>query len=329
MEEELKIALIGCGNWVYDVIYECTKHLPVKLIAICDLKEERLQKFAERYHVTKVYRDYKDLLRKEELDAVICFPDDTHMHYSIAKDCLLSGVNVFIERPQCLNIEQAKDLISIQERMSKYVMARLNKRFTPAYMMAKEIIQREEFGRVTMYMAKYHAPEYESEPSFIFKHIIHHLDLARYLLGEIVLTHVDTIKISDTRIGYQICFVTANDSIGVIQTGSLQSAGYPMERVEITGVGKNVIVDNIKSVEYNREAPKRNAEQVGALSDGGDSLFWNMGHGNNSNFTYHGFENQLHQFVNSLLQKKPPFPHMEDSIHTNELLDKFVSMLNN
>lgn len=325
MDETITLALIGCGSWVYDTIYECTKNLPVRLAAICDSDEAKRLKFAERYRVASLYSDYKEMLANEQLDAVIAFPSDISLHYGIARDCLSAGVHIFIERPQCMAIEEANELIELQNRMSKYAMPRFNKRFTPAYIMAKEIIQRQEFDRVTMYWAKYQATEYESEHSFIYKHIIHHLDLARFLLGEIALTHVDRIKWSDKRIGYNISFKTAEGAIGSIQSGSFQSAGYPTERVEITGVGKNVIVDNIRSVQYNRNAPKRNADIVLPLLEQGDTLFWNINNGNNSNFTYHGFENQLHHFVRSILAKSAPLPHMEDTIHTLRLLESLRS----
>lgn len=327
MTDKLKIAIIGCGNMVYNFIYDCTKNLPVKLVAICDEQEERLQRFTERYYVPNTYKHYQDLLSNEELDAVICFPDSIESHYEITKQCLLSGVNIFIERPQCLSSVQAKELIEIQNQTSTYAVARWNKRFTPGYIMAKEIIQREEFGQITMYLAKYQAAEYESDQSYIFKHIVHHLDLARYLMGEIILTHVDTIKLSDKKVGYNISFKADNGAIGVIQSGSLQSEGYPKETVEITGVEKNVIVENIRSVQYNRPAKKRNTAIVEPLQEGGDTLLWNLSHGNNSGYSFHGFENQLHHFFHSLYTKNEPFPHLEDSIHTIELLEVLVSIM--
>lgn len=329
MIDKLKVAIIGCGDMVYNFIYDCTKNLPIKLVSICDTQEEKLQRFKERYQVPKTYTDYKNLLSTEQLDAVICFPDNFFSHYEITKNCLLAGVHIFIERPQCLTIEQAKELLEIQQRTSAYAVARWNKRFTPGYMLAKEIVQREEFGQITMYLAKYDAGEYESDFSYVYKHIIHHLDLARYLMGEIVLTHVDTIKLSDKKVGYNISFKGANGAIGVIQSGSLQSAGYPKESVEITGIERNVVVDNIRSVKYNRPAPRRNASVVEPMQEGGDTLLWNLSHGNNSGYSFHGFENQISDFFSSLHAKKEPSNHLGDSIQTIELLHSLVSILEN
>ncbi|SFL22533.1 Predicted dehydrogenase [Paenibacillus sp. 1_12] len=327
MDKLLNIAIIGCGNLMYHFVYDCMKQIPFKLAAVSHTDEAELNRFTDRYHVPKVYPDYKEMLHNEQLDAVICFPADVHSHYSIAKDCLLAHVHVFMERPPCLTMEQANDLLELQNRTQKYVMTRFNKRFTTAYMMAKEITQREEFGPVTMFMSKFQGSESASDELFLFNHVSHHIDLARYLLGEIKSLHVDTIKVSEHRVGFNISFVTVSGAIGVIQSGSLQKIEYPMERVEITGIGSNVIVDNIRSVEYNRPSPKRDGFQLEKLADGGDTLLWNPNHGNMSNYSYYGFEQQMFHFIMSIVNGAAPTPHMQDTIHTIELLEQIYELI--
>ncbi|TVY07543.1 Gfo/Idh/MocA family protein [Paenibacillus cremeus] len=326
MDRSLNIAMIGCGSLMYQFIYDCMKNIPARLTAVSHTDENELQKFTDRYYVPQIYHDYKKLLQLEKVDAVICFPSDTHTHYSIARDCLLSGVHVFMERPPCLSVEQAHDLLELQRLTGKYVMTRFNKRFTTSYVMAREIIRRDEFGPITMFMSKFQGAECASEQSFLFNHVSHHIDLARYLLGEIKSLHVEKIKLSDQLLGFNISFVAASGAIGVIQSGSLQKIEYPMERVEITGVGRNVIIDNIRGLEYNRPAPKRDGFEVAPLTEGGDTLVWNPNHGNLTNYTYYGFEAQLHHFIDRILQRLAPEPNMQDSIHTIELLESIQSL---
>jgi predicted dehydrogenase len=327
MDKLLKIAIIGCGNLMYHFVYDCMKLIPFKLAAVSHTDQAELSRFTDRYRVPKVYMNYKEMLANEQVDAVICFPTDVHSHYTIAKDCLQANVHVFMERPPCFTLEQARKLLELQNRTQKYMMTRFNKRFTTAYMMAKEIIQREEFGPITMFMSKFQGSESASDETFLFNHVSHHIDLARYLLGEIQSVHVDKIKISDHRVGFNISFITETGAIGVIQSGSLQKIEYPMERVEITGIDRNVIVDNIRSVEYNRPAPKRDGFQLEKLADGSDTLLWNPNHGNMSNYSYYGFENQMHHFVTSILSHTVPTPNMQDTIHTIELLEQISSLI--
>jgi predicted dehydrogenase len=327
LQNLLRIGLIGCSDLVYNFVYDCTKHLPITLLAICDPDEEKMIKFAQRYNVSKTYTDYKEMLVQENLDAVISFPDEIETHNMIVKACLQSAVHVLTERPACLTVEEAREQLELQKKTNCYVMQRLNKRFTPAYIMAKEILQREEFGKLTMYLAKYQASEYESEHSFIYKHIIHHLDLARYLMGEITLTHVDVIRVDPTKIGFNISFVNESGAIGLLQTGSLQDGSYPMEQVEITGVGQLISIDNIRSVEYRRPGGVRKARQVDSLYEMNDTLKWSLNNGHMSNFSYIGFENLFNHFVHSILEEEPPTPDLSDAIKTIELVETLCAMI--
>ncbi|NHN32723.1 Gfo/Idh/MocA family protein [Paenibacillus agricola] len=327
MEALLKVGLIGCNSLVYNFVYDCTKHLPISLSAICDPDEERTAKFAQRYNVLKTYSDYNEMLDQEHLDAVISFPEEIDTHYMIVKACLQSAVHVLTERPACLTSKEARELLELQRKTNCYVMQRLNKRYTPAYIMAKEILQREEFGELTMYLAKYQASEYESEHAFIYKHIIHHLDLARYLMGEISLTHVDVKRVDRTRLGFNISFVNELGAIGMLQTSSLQDGSYPMEQVEITGVGHLITIDNIRSVEYRRPGGMRKAGTVDSLYEKNDTLKWSLNNGHMSNFSYIGFENLFNDFVHIIVQGKPPSADLVDAVKTIELVEELCALM--
>ena len=325
MDKELNLGIMGCGHVAYNFLYDCTKKLPVKLKAICDMDKDNLRLFSERYNVSKIYSDYKVMLESEELDGVISFPQEDSQ-YEVARSCMLSGVNVFSERPVCFNLEQAKDLLEVQRKTGKYITMRLNRRFTPSYVMAKEIIHREEFGRISMYLAKYQASEYSDERTFIYYHVIHHLDLARFLLGEFKRMHVEVIRVSEKKVGFNISFVTKTDAIGIIQSGSLQSGTYPLERVEITGDRRSVIVDNIRKLEYNRPGTKKDSFCVPKLEEGSDTLVWNLNNAQLSNYSYYGFENELYDFADSIIKGKVPQLNMEDAIHTLALVEQLINL---
>jgi predicted dehydrogenase len=266
------------------------------------------------------------MLANENIDAVISFPHPD-MQFEVAKDCMLANINVYSERPVCFNLEQARELLKVQVNTKSYLTMRLNRRFTPSYVMARKIIKKEEFGKVTMYLAKYHTSEYESERAFIHYHIIHHLDLARFLLGEITKLDVETVRLSNTRVGFNISFVTAGGAIGVIQSSSIQHESYPMERVEITGDRRNVIVDNIRRLEYNKPGTMIDEFCEPILEESNNTLLWNLNFARLSGYTFYGLENGLFNFIDSTLKGIAPEFNMEDAIHTLELVEKFKKSL--
>jgi predicted dehydrogenase len=310
---------------VFDFIYDCTKRYPIALVGICDSKLNA-ETFGKRYYCPAIYEDYKEMLEKEQPDLVISFPKYAEQ-YEVARDCLLAGVHVFSERPICLSTDNARSLVEIQRQTNRYVMARLNRRFTPSYVMARNVVESPEFGNPTMYLAKYHASAYDSEESFIWNHAIHHLDLARYLLGELTLLHSERVYVDTQRIGYNISFRSAGGCIGVIQTSSLQYGEYPMERVEITGHMRNVIVDNIRSVQYNRPAPKRETFDAMNFVEGGDTLVWNPNFAQLNNFTFYGFENMFEHWVQCISRGEKPALEMEDTLKTLELVERLSELV--
>ncbi|SFK79050.1 Predicted dehydrogenase [Paenibacillus sp. 1_12] len=322
----LKLCIIGCSQFVYDFIYDCTKRFPMKLAAICD-SHTNTAAFTERYYCPAVYEDYMEMLDMEKPDLVISFPA-YKAQYEVTRNCLLAGAHVFSERPICLNTQQALELIEIQRQTNRYVMPRLNRRYAPSYVMAKNTMEKQEFGAPTMYLAKYHASAYESEEIFIWNHAIHHLDVARYLLGELKLLHVERAYVDPRRMGYNISFRSDQGCIGVIQTSSLQYGEYPMERVEVTGNLRNVIVDNIRSVQYNRPAPSRVNIASMQFDEDGDTLIWNQNFAQLNNFTFYGFENMFEHFVDCILTHKQPMPHMEDTLKTLELVERLRELVN-
>lgn len=97
---KLKAAVIGCGN-ISGMHLEAIAALEEsELVAVCDTKPERVQRTAEKYGV-RAYTDYKEMLAREELDAVhLCLPH--YLHVPVALDAFKAGINVLSEKPTCV-----------------------------------------------------------------------------------------------------------------------------------------------------------------------------------------------------------------------------------
>jgi predicted dehydrogenase len=318
---KLRLGLVGLGNHMYNIMYPAMKNMPVELVAACDVSQERLDRFAGYYRVPASYTDYRAMLAREKLDVVVCIIDADH-HYEVGKACLQAGVHAFVEKCPCNTAEQAEDLATTMHASGKYLTAGFNRRFVTAYMMAHEIINRQEFGPKLFYSAKYHANPYRSEAYFVFNHIVHHLDLARYFLGELELVHAEKLRLDDRRVGFTLLLKAASGTMATIQSGSLQCEFFPMERVEINGLGTNVIVDNIKSLQYNRPAPPRDREKTAPMTDKSDGQVWNLNHGYGSGYTYYGYDLIMETFVDHLLAGTRPAYTIDDAVGTMRLLDK-------
>ena len=327
-----KLAIVGCGGMIYDFIYEYTKTLDVNLEAICG-EESAVKRFAQMYAVPRLFSDYAEMLDTVRPDLVIVFPSDETTQARTAKASMLAGADVLCERPICHSIAEGEELIAVQEKTGHFVMPRYNRRYMNAYISAKHIMGSPEFGAAYMYSSSFHAAAYGSEEQFISNHISHHLDLARMLLGEIRLLHVGRIAESTRRVGFNIVFEREKPgdnglkTLGNIQSNSFLCGDYPMERLDISGNLRQIIVENVRTLRYNR--PVKRLENSGAedfLAEGGTRIL-NMNYAQLNNFAFYGFENMLKEFVRCSEAMVKPVQDMEDALKTFMLVQSLKALV--
>ena len=90
----LKIGLVGVGGISGAHIPAWEAMEDAELVAICDIRTERMEKYPEKRH----YTDYEEMLNNEELDILdICLP--TYLHADFAVKAMEKGINVICEKP--------------------------------------------------------------------------------------------------------------------------------------------------------------------------------------------------------------------------------------
>ncbi len=101
-----RVAFLGAGyisDWHAKALASIRD---VELVAVCDRMISRAESFAEKFDVSAVYGSLEAMLASERLDAVhVLLPPD--LHFQAAETILAAGVSAFIEKPMCLNPEDA------------------------------------------------------------------------------------------------------------------------------------------------------------------------------------------------------------------------------
>ena len=151
MENKIyRVAIVGCGvisaNHI-SALLECDK---VEIAALCDIVPERAESRKKEYALnSKIYADYYEMLSSENLDAVhIATPH--HLHAEMAIKALDLGINVFLEKPMCINRKQIDDMLAAEKRSSARICVCFQNRFNPSTIKSKEIIA-EDGGIVAAY----------------------------------------------------------------------------------------------------------------------------------------------------------------------------------
>lgn len=146
--KKLKVGIIGTGWIAESHIREYVKMPDVEIVAGADLIEGKAAAFFERFGVeARCYPDHTSMLKNEELDVVsICTYNATHAVCAI--DSLNAGVNVLLEKPMCVTVEEAADIIRAEKKSGKLLSIGFQPRFDPNMQMIKKIVESGELGKI-------------------------------------------------------------------------------------------------------------------------------------------------------------------------------------
>jgi UDP-N-acetylglucosamine 3-dehydrogenase len=180
----IKAAVIGTGNMGKNHVRNYSEIEVTQLVAIADKNQETGNQFAEQFSVN-YYEDYKELIEKEAPDLVsICVP--TAYHFEIAKYCLEKGINILLEKPITMVLEDANILMEISKKSSSKFYVGHIERFNPAVTKTKELIKNGDLGEITAVTTKRVGgfPPQIQDANIAVDLAIHDIDIVNYLLDQ-------------------------------------------------------------------------------------------------------------------------------------------------
>jgi predicted dehydrogenase len=148
--DNLQIALIGCGGMGQGDARLATSIPGVKLIAASDCYDGRLQHMKEVYGPdTFTTRNYQDIVARKDIDAVIIGTPD-HWHARISIDCMNSGKHVYCEKPMVHAVEEGHSVINAQRQSGKVFQVGSQYRSSLMYQKANELYKSGAIGKLNM-----------------------------------------------------------------------------------------------------------------------------------------------------------------------------------
>ena len=102
--EKLNVGCIGCGGKGYSDIQGVASE---NIVALCDVDESRAAKAAADFPAAKRYQDFREMLEKEKLDAVVVSTPD-HTHAAAAVMAMRLGKHVYCQKPLAHSVYEAR-----------------------------------------------------------------------------------------------------------------------------------------------------------------------------------------------------------------------------
>ncbi|CEG13131.1 Similar to 1-carboxy-3-chloro-3,4-dihydroxycyclohexa-1, 5-diene dehydrogenase [groundwater metagenome] len=138
--EKIKVAVIGAGNMGKNHIRIYSEMNNVELIGVVDLNNKIGKEIANKFN-TNYFSDYKEVVDKVNAVSIVV---PTKFHYGIAKEFLNSGVNVLIEKPITINLNEADEIIGLADKNKLILQVGHVERFNPAIIELSKYIKPDE-----------------------------------------------------------------------------------------------------------------------------------------------------------------------------------------
>ena len=132
-----------------------------KLVAVCDVWEKRKRQVAELYKCDG-FLDYREVLNKPEVDAVVVATPD-HWHARIALEAMDKGKDVYLEKPMCHTVEEAKQLANTVRETKCVLQVGSQTTSADQWHQAKKYIAEGAIGQMIMSQGSYHRNSSEGE----------------------------------------------------------------------------------------------------------------------------------------------------------------------
>ena len=148
--DQIQLACIGFGIMGQGDVRTAVALPGVRLVAVADVYQGRLTLARERYgNDIFITRDYRELLRRPDIDAVIVATPD-HWHSRIACDAMEAGKDVYCQKPMVKHPEEGHAVIDTQKTTGRILQVGSQRVSSILYAKAKELIRSGSIGKVHM-----------------------------------------------------------------------------------------------------------------------------------------------------------------------------------
>jgi predicted dehydrogenase len=247
----IRAAVVGVNNIGHLHCQQYMQNEKVKLVAVCDLIQERADKAAEQYKV-KAYSNLKELLRHEAVDLVSVATagvENGSHHYEPTMIAIEAGKDVLVEKPISNHIIEAREMVKAAKDKGIRLACNLNHRFTPAAHKGKSLIEEQKLGQLLFINMKLTTGNSkEGTPWFQLRALQpHSLDVMRYFGGDIARVQAFMTQ-APGRSLWSTSSINLQFSSGAVGhlTGSYDMSNrHPIEYCEVAGHQGRFEIDNV------------------------------------------------------------------------------------
>lgn len=269
------IGVIGYGYWGPNLVRNFGEVPGARVVAVSDLRAERLAQVQARYPAIKTTTDYRDVLTDPAVDAVV-IATPVSSHFDLALAALQAGKHAFVEKPLVATVEQGLRLRDEAARRQRVLMVDHTFIYTGAVKKIKEIVSGGLLGPVYYYdSVRVNLGLYQRDINVLWDLAVHDLAIMDYILTArpCAVSAVGVAQIGEREdIAYLTCLFE-DKTIAHIHVSWL--APVKVRRTLIGGAQQMVVYDDLEP-----------SEKVKVYDKGVTTSNGNGDNGNGSNGRY-------------------------------------------
>ena len=143
--DDLRLALIGCGGQGCGDARNASRF--GKIVAVCDVDASHLARAKRDFAGSEDYADFRKLLERKDVDAVICGTVD-HWHTLVSIAAMRAGKDIYCEKPLTLTIDEGKHLVQVQKETGRILQTGTQQRSDVYFRLACDLVRNERIGKL-------------------------------------------------------------------------------------------------------------------------------------------------------------------------------------
>jgi UDP-2-acetamido-3-amino-2,3-dideoxy-glucuronate N-acetyltransferase len=176
------IAVAGGGYWGKNLVRNFNEL--GALHTICDSDPEKLKDYKSLYPEARASADYDQVLADQQIRGVV-IATPAVSHYSMARQALLAGKDVFVEKPLALEAKQGQELVELAEQNNRVLLVGHILEYHPAVVRLKELVDQGELGKINyVYSNRLALGKFRTEENILWSFAPHDISVILLLLGE-------------------------------------------------------------------------------------------------------------------------------------------------
>jgi len=177
-----RVAVVGCGKWGENLVRNFAELGALRVA--CDVDPGRLSLIAESWPGPRLTTSFSDVLEDEEVTAVALSVPAVG-HHRMAKEALLAGKDVFVEKPLALHASEGRELVGLAEARGLILMVGHLLRYHPAVVKLKELIGQGALGKLYyIYSNRLNLGRIQTGENILWSFAPHDISTILFLLGE-------------------------------------------------------------------------------------------------------------------------------------------------